>query len=118
MLAIDRPEPLPIKDLTRFNGFALLAWDFNPRWAMRSSIRLMRHNKTKHIREVIMNLMPVYEKWEAEKIAEGEHRGEQSKGIAIARRMLTRGIPIAEIAELTELTILQIQSIQVEDPQK
>jgi hypothetical protein len=40
---------------------------------MRSSIRLMRQNKTKHIREVIMNLMPVYEKWEAEKIAEGEH---------------------------------------------
>jgi hypothetical protein len=86
----------------------------------------MRHNKTKDIREVIMNLMPVYEKWEAEKIAEGEHRGrklgltegEQLKGIAIARRMLTRGIPIAEIAELTELTILQIQSIQVEDPQK
>jgi hypothetical protein len=58
-----------------------------------------------------MNLMPVYEKWEAEKIAQGE----QSKGITIARRMLTRGIPIAE---LTELTILQIQSIQVEDPQK
>jgi predicted transposase YdaD len=78
----------------------------------------MRHNKTKDIREVIMNLMPVYEKWEAEKIAEGEHRGEQSKGIAIARRMLTRGIPIAEIAELTELTMLQIEAIQEEDSQK
>jgi predicted transposase YdaD len=71
----------------------------------------MRQNKTKDIREVIMNLMPVYEKWEAEKIAQGE----QSKGITIARRMLTRGIPIAEIAELTELTMLQIQAIQAED---
>jgi hypothetical protein len=29
---------LLFKDLTRFNGFELLAWDFNPRWAMRSSI--------------------------------------------------------------------------------
>jgi hypothetical protein len=26
-----------IQGLTRFNGFELLAWDFNPRWAMRSS---------------------------------------------------------------------------------
>jgi predicted transposase/invertase (TIGR01784 family) len=73
-----------------------------------------------------MNLMPVYEKWEAEEIAEGEHRGrklgltegEQSKGIAIARRMLTKGIPLAEIAELTELTIAQIQAIQTEAPKK
>jgi hypothetical protein len=25
------------KGLTRFNGFELLAWDFNPRWVMRLS---------------------------------------------------------------------------------
>jgi hypothetical protein len=29
---------LSFRDLTRFNGFELLAWDFNPRWAMRSSV--------------------------------------------------------------------------------
>jgi hypothetical protein len=34
----DRPEFFTSEDLTRFNGFELLAWDFNPRWAMRSSV--------------------------------------------------------------------------------
>jgi hypothetical protein len=36
-MTIKRPESPPGKGLTRFNGFELLAWDFNPRWAMRSS---------------------------------------------------------------------------------
>ncbi len=48
-----------------------------------------------------MNLMPVYEKWEAEKIAEGE----QSKGIAIARRMLTRGIPPDWLTKLQDAAV-------------
>jgi hypothetical protein len=37
-MTIKRPESPPDKGLTRFNGFELLAWDFNPRWAMRSSV--------------------------------------------------------------------------------
>jgi hypothetical protein len=38
-MTIKQPENPPDKGLTRFNGFELLAWDFNPRWAMRSSVR-------------------------------------------------------------------------------
>lgn len=56
-----------------------------------------------------MNLMPAYEKWEAETIAEGEKR----KSLQIAQRMLKRKIAIAEIAELTGLTIEPIQALQV-----
>jgi hypothetical protein len=37
-MIIKLPENPPEKDLTRFNGFELLAWDFNPRWAMRSPV--------------------------------------------------------------------------------
>jgi hypothetical protein len=37
-MTIERPESPAGKGLTRFNGFELLAWDFNPRWAMRSSV--------------------------------------------------------------------------------
>jgi hypothetical protein len=29
-MTIKWPENSPVKDLTRFNGFQLLAWDFNP----------------------------------------------------------------------------------------
>jgi hypothetical protein len=38
-MRIERLQYLPARGLTRFNGFELLAWDFNPRWAERSSIR-------------------------------------------------------------------------------
>jgi hypothetical protein len=37
----------------------------------------MQQNKSKDLREVVMNLMPAYEKWEAEKIAEGKKLGEK-----------------------------------------
>jgi hypothetical protein len=37
-MTIERLQSLSFKGLTRFNGFELLAWDFNPRWAMQSSI--------------------------------------------------------------------------------
>jgi hypothetical protein len=76
----------------------------------------MRQNKGKDLQEVMMNLMPAYEKWEAEKIAEGEKRGEKSgeanRSLEIARRMLVKNMPIAEIMELTDLTIEQIQELQ------
>jgi hypothetical protein len=34
-MVLENPQA---RGLTRFNGFELLAWGFNPRWAMRSSI--------------------------------------------------------------------------------
>jgi hypothetical protein len=37
-MTIEHLKSVRFKDLTRFNGFELLAWDFNPRWAMRSSV--------------------------------------------------------------------------------
>jgi hypothetical protein len=37
-MTIERLKCLSFEGLTRFNGFELLAWDFNPRWAIRSSV--------------------------------------------------------------------------------
>jgi hypothetical protein len=37
-MTIERLQCPSFKGLTRFNGFELLAWDFNPSWAMRLSI--------------------------------------------------------------------------------
>lgn len=84
-----------------------------------------QNRRSKDLQEVMMNLMPAYEKWEAEKLAEGqklgeklgEKRGKQRgqklgeklKGIEIARRMLAKNMPIAEIADLTGLTIAQVE---------
>jgi predicted transposase YdaD len=93
----------------------------------------MQHNrKTRDLREVVMSLTPAYEKWEAEKIAEGEKRGEKrgeklgkelgeksgkklgarDRSLQIAGRLLKKRMPIAEIAELTDLTIEQVQELQ------
>ncbi len=74
----------------------------------------MRQNKTKDLREVIMNLAPAYEQWYAKTIAEGEQRGELVRSTQIAQRMLSKNIPLSEIAELTELTIEQLQRLQSE----
>jgi predicted transposase/invertase (TIGR01784 family) len=63
----------------------------------------------RNFQEAMMNLMPAYEKWEAETIAEGEKR----KSLQIAQRMLKKKTAIAEIAELTGLTIEPIQALQV-----
>jgi hypothetical protein len=87
----------------------------------------MRQNRSKDLREVIMNLAPAYEQWYAKTIAEGEQlgitkgkqigitEGEQVRGIKIARRMLRKNMPIEEIAELTELSIVQLQALQAEN---
>jgi predicted transposase/invertase (TIGR01784 family) len=82
----------------------------------------MRQNKTKDLREVIMNLAPAYEQWYAKTIAEGEQRGEargeargeQVRSAEIARRMLHKQMPLSEIAELTGLTIELLQILQSE----
>jgi len=43
--------------------------------------------------------------------AEGRAEGEQSKAIAIARRLKAKNTPLAEIAELTDLSIAEISAL-------
>jgi hypothetical protein len=57
-----------------------------------------------------MNLAPAYEQWYEKTIAEGE----EVRGIKIARRMLSKNMPLEEIVELTDLTLAQIRALQVE----
>jgi molybdopterin converting factor small subunit len=61
----------------------------------------LRQNKTKDIKEVIMNLSPAYEKWKEETLAEGETRGGRKVLISVARTMLREGAAIAFIAKVT-----------------
>jgi hypothetical protein len=65
----------------------------------------LRQNKTKDIKEVIMNLSPAYEKWHQETLAEGEARGvtlgERKAAIAIAKKMLGEGMAIDLITKIT-----------------
>ncbi len=79
----------------------------------------LRQNKTKDLREVIMNLAPAYEQWYAKTIAEGEQRGEargeQARSGEMAQRMLHKQIPLTEIAELTGLTIAQLTALQARE---
>jgi hypothetical protein len=84
------------------------------------NLRMQQNRKTRELREVVMSLTPAYEKWEAEKIAEGQKIGEKSgkklgkreQSLQIASRLLKKRMAIAEIAELTDLTIEQVQELQ------
>ncbi|MFM2430889.1 MAG: hypothetical protein RLZZ511_2102 [Cyanobacteriota bacterium] len=80
-----------------------------------------RQNKTKDIREVVMSLSPLYEKWEQETLdrgrqegrQEGRREGRQEGRQAIALSMLqSQRYSLEEIAELTQLPIDQLQVIQ------
>jgi hypothetical protein len=75
----------------------------------------LRHNKTKDIKEVIMNLSPAYEKWKEETLAEGEARGEARGGrkalISVARTMMREGAAIAFIAKVTGLSAAEIEQL-------
>ncbi len=70
----------------------------------------MRQNKSKDLREVIMNLAPAYEQW----YEKTKQEGKQEQSIRTARWMLSKAISFEEIAELTDLTVTQIQSLQLE----
>jgi hypothetical protein len=80
----------------------------------------MRQNKSKQIKEVIMNLSPAYEKWRQETLAEGEARGEargEAQGqkyasISIARSMLQEGLPIDLITKVTGLASTEIAQLR------
>jgi hypothetical protein len=79
----------------------------------------MRQNRSKDLREVIMNLAPAYEQWYAKTIEQGKQEGKQ-EGITegkqqTARRMLGRNMPLEEISDLTDLTIAQLQALQAEN---
>jgi predicted transposase/invertase (TIGR01784 family) len=75
----------------------------------------MRQNITKDLREVMMNLAPVYEQWYEKTITEGEQRGITKGKQETARRMLNKNMSLEEIAELTDLTIVQLQALQMEN---
>jgi predicted transposase/invertase (TIGR01784 family) len=87
----------------------------------------MRQNKTRDLREVIMNLAPAYEQWYAKTKQEGKQEGRQEgrqegitegkqvQSIQTARRMLGRNMSLEEIAELTDLPLDRIQALQAEN---
>jgi hypothetical protein len=79
----------------------------------------MRQNKTRDLREVIMNLAPAYEQWYAKTMQEGKQigitEGKQVQSIQTARRMLGRNMSLEEIAELTDLPLARIQALQAEN---
>jgi hypothetical protein len=79
-----------------------------------------RQNKTKDVREVIMSLSPVYEKWRQETLAEGRQEGRQEgvhQGIQEERRslvikMVQENFSTETIARLTSLSPLEIEQIR------
>jgi hypothetical protein len=70
----------------------------------------LRQNKTKDIKEVIMNLSPAYEKWKKETIAEGG----KATAIAIAKNMLREGAAITFIAKVTGFSLAEIDQLGLE----
>jgi hypothetical protein len=81
----------------------------------------MSENKTKQIKEVIMNLSPAYEKWRQETLTEGEARGEargETRGkkigqeetrFSIAKNMLQEGADVAFVAKVTGLSVEEVE---------
>jgi hypothetical protein len=67
----------------------------------------LRQNKSKEIREIIMNLAPAYDAWLEEVKTEEQ--------ITIARRMLQRNVPIEDIASDTGLSIEFLQTLRLPD---
>jgi hypothetical protein len=82
----------------------------------------LRQNKTKDIKEVIMNLSPAYIKWKEETIAEGraegeargEARGSRKALISVARTMLQEGAAIAFITKVTGFSAAEIKQLGLE----
>jgi hypothetical protein len=82
----------------------------------------LRQNKTKEIREIIMNLAPAYDAWleevESKAIAkgkiEGKTEGKTEEQVTIARRMLSKNLPLTDISDFTGLSIEFLQTLQNE----
>jgi predicted transposase/invertase (TIGR01784 family) len=79
----------------------------------------VRQNKTKDLREVMMNLAPAYDKWLQETLAqgrgEGREEGREETQVAIALRLLRRNRPIEEVSQDTGLSIEVLQTLQSND---
>jgi hypothetical protein len=103
----------------------------------------MRQNKTRDLREVIMNLTPAYEQWYAKTQEEGKKlgitegkklgitegkklgitegkklgvtEGKKLQSTQTALRMLARNMSLEEIAELTDLPLARVRAIQAGD---
>ncbi len=52
------------------------------------------------------------EEWKAEGEARGEARGETKERRRVAKRMLTAGIPLAQVAEITNLSVEELESLR------
>jgi hypothetical protein len=74
----------------------------------------LRQNKTKDIKEVIMNLSPAYLKWRQETIDEGEAQGGKATATVIAKNMLREGAAIAFIAKVTGFSTTEIEQLGIE----
>jgi hypothetical protein len=70
----------------------------------------LRQNKTKDIKEVIMNLSPAYLKWRQETIAEGG----KATATVIAKNMIREGAAIAFIAKVTGFSAAEIEQLGLE----
>ena len=75
----------------------------------------LRQNKSKEIREIIMNLAPAYDKWLEEVEAKAIAKGGTEAQISIARRMLKMNLPMETIAQATGLSIELLQQLRSND---
>jgi hypothetical protein len=75
----------------------------------------LRQNKSKEIREIIMNLAPAYDAWLEEVEAKAIAKGGTEVQITIARRMLEINLPIETIAQVTGLSIEFLQQLRSTD---
>jgi predicted transposase/invertase (TIGR01784 family) len=71
-----------------------------------------RQNKSKQIKEVIINLTPVCEQWREKMLAEGRQEGRQEERQELVRKMLQEGASIEFITKVTGYTRKQIQKLQ------
>ena len=72
----------------------------------------IRQNKTKDIREVMMNLAPAYDKWLEETLTQGRGEGREETQTAIALQFLRMNIPIDIIAQGTGLSIEDLETLR------
>jgi predicted transposase/invertase (TIGR01784 family) len=75
----------------------------------------LRQNKSKELREIIMNLAPAYDAWLEEVEAKAIAKGGTEVQITIARRMLEINLPIETIAQVTGLSIEFLQQLRSTD---
>jgi predicted transposase/invertase (TIGR01784 family) len=79
----------------------------------------MRQNKSRDLKEVIMNISAAYEEWETKTIAKGVELGKKrgvklgdtAARLEIAQQLLANSMPIEKVANLTKLSLEQIQAI-------